>query len=156
MAPGYPTQTMGNRWAWLWPCRWETRYFVLDHQSLRNTSDEQSASASDPYRYPLEPLTTATSAQFQAKYTAIQRPSQCLIEFEGLQLKAPCLKTTLIPCRIALDDIADVKPCMDPSLPAGHAFWVSLQSMPTGLYFCAGMPHKVWQHWQWTQMSYLQ
>ena len=30
---------------------------------------------------------------------------------------------------------------MDPSLPAGHAFWVSLQSRPTGLYFCAGMPH---------------
>ncbi len=41
----------------------------------------------------------------------------------------------------ALSDIADVKPCMDPSLPAGHAFWVSLQSRPTGLYFCAGMPH---------------
>ena len=44
-------------------------------------------------------------------------------------------------CRVALEDVADVKPCMDPSLPAGHAFWVSLHSLPTGLYFVAGMPY---------------
>lgn len=46
--------------------------------------------------------------------------------------------------RIALEDIADVKPCMDPSLPAGHAFWVSLRSLPTGLYFSAGRPPELW------------
>lgn len=46
-------------------------------------------------------------------------------------------------CRVALEDVADVKPCMDPSLPAGHAFWVSLHSLPTGLYFVAGTPTSV-------------
>ncbi len=32
----------------------------------------------------------------------------------------------------------DVKPCMDPSLPEGHAFWLALHSQPQGLFFIAG------------------
>lgn len=39
--------------------------------------------------------------------------------------------------QIELSDIACVKPCNDPSLPPGYAFWVSLYSRTQGLYFVA-------------------
>ena len=32
-------------------CRWETRYFLLDHKGLRDTSDQQSSSAAAPDSY---------------------------------------------------------------------------------------------------------
>lgn len=38
---------------------------------------------------------------------------------------------------IELSDIVCVKPCNDPSLPPGYAFWVSLHSRTQGLYFVA-------------------
>ncbi|CAL8468113.1 g7652 [Coccomyxa elongata] len=37
--------------------------------------------------------------------------------------------------RIELADITDVKPCLDPSLPDGHAFWVALLNQPQGHIF---------------------
>ena len=40
--------------------------------------------------------------------------------------------------RVRLGDVAAVKACHDPSLPAGHAFWVALHSRPAGVYFVAG------------------
>ena len=43
--------------------------------------------------------------------------------------------------RISLADVTSVKRCMDPSLPAGHAFWLGLVDRPTGLYFIAGALH---------------
>lgn len=39
--------------------------------------------------------------------------------------------------QIGLSDVACVKPCNDPSLPPGYAFWVSLHSRTQGLYFVA-------------------
>lgn len=39
---------------------------------------------------------------------------------------------------IALQDVTSVKRCLDPSLPAGHAFWLGLSSRPQGLYFVVG------------------
>ena len=39
--------------------------------------------------------------------------------------------------QIELSDVACVKPCNDPSLPPGYAFWVSLHSRTQGLYFVA-------------------
>lgn len=39
--------------------------------------------------------------------------------------------------QIELSDIACVKPCNDPSLPPGYAFWVSLRNRTQGLYFVA-------------------
>jgi hypothetical protein len=44
-----------------------------------------------------------------------------------------------MPYRIDLMDVADVKPCLDPSLPEGHAFWVALLSRPQGAFFLSGM-----------------
>ncbi len=38
---------------------------------------------------------------------------------------------------IELSDIACVKPCNDPSLPPGYAFWVSTHSRTQGFYFVA-------------------
>ncbi|KAK9901717.1 hypothetical protein WJX75_009968 [Coccomyxa subellipsoidea] len=37
--------------------------------------------------------------------------------------------------RIDLADVADVKLCLDPSLPEGHAFWVALHNQPQGHFF---------------------
>lgn len=39
--------------------------------------------------------------------------------------------------QMELSDVACVKPCNDPSLPPGYAFWVSLHSRTQGLYFVA-------------------
>lgn len=39
--------------------------------------------------------------------------------------------------QIELSDVACVKPCNDPSLPPGYAFWVSTHSRTQGFYFVA-------------------
>ena len=39
---------------------------------------------------------------------------------------------------VDLADVLDVKPCIDPSLPEGHAFWLALHSQPQGLFFISG------------------
>lgn len=44
----------------------------------------------------------------------------------------------VIGCRIDLADVADVKHCLDPSLPEGHAFWVATHSQPQGHFFLSG------------------
>ena len=41
-------------------------------------------------------------------------------------------------CSVELADVLDVKPCVDPSLPEGHAFWLALHSQPQGLFFVSG------------------
>jgi len=35
-----------------------------------------------------------------------------------------------------------VKPCLDPSLPEGHAFWVATHSQPQGHFFLSGTASK--------------
>ena len=120
-------------------CRWEARSFILDHTGFRESAGGHLDAV-------------GKSQESRSAFAISQRRQQHQYILFSLPKSSPSdllsLSLFRMICRVALDDVADVKPCMDPSLPAGHAFWVSLHSLPTGLYFVAGMPddHPVHQN----------
>ena len=63
-----------------------------------------------------------------------------------LTLPAVPLVTQTDGLVVNISDVSQVLPCMDPTLPEGHSFWVCLHSRPQGLYFVVDHPEdaEVW------------
>ena len=103
------------------PERWLLSTFVLDQSGLQTVaSDDQ------PLQQPEAAL--AAEEQNQDTEATAQQAQHAESTQNGQQTRS---------YHLALDDIASVKPCNDPSLPPGYAFWVSLHSRPHGVYFVA-------------------
>ena len=109
-------------------CRWEARSFILDHTGFRESVGGHPDAADAPH----DSRSAFAISLWNQHHLRVSLPPFLTIR------SLSCIDMV---CRVALEDVADVKPCMDPSLPAGHAFWVSLHTLPTGLYFVAGMPY---------------
>ena len=93
--------------------------FVLDQSGLQTVaSDDQ----------PFEQSETSAAAQEQSPDIEAQQAQHA---------ESPQNEQRRGSYHLVLDDIASVKPCNDPSLPPGYAFWVSLHSRPQGVYFVA-------------------
>ena len=98
------------------PERWLLSLFVLDQSGLKTVvPDDQPAAASSQ-----EANMDSEAQHAQQNLSANDRQQGASYQIE-------------------LSDVACVKPCNDPSLPPGYAFWVSLHSRPQGLYFVAGV-----------------
>ena len=101
------------------PEQWQLSLFVLDQAGLR------AVAAKDQLAEPSEP---AAANQDSGESDDAQHAEDDDIQSESLQHDS---------YQIGLSDIATVKPCNDPSLPPGYAFWVALHSRPQGVYFVA-------------------
>ena len=98
------------------PERWLLSLFVLDQSGLKTVvPDDQPAAESSQ-----EANMDSEAQHAQQNLSANDRQQGASYQIE-------------------LSDVACVKPCNDPSLPPGYAFWVSLHSRPQGFYFVAGV-----------------
>ena len=102
------------------PEKWSLSSFVLNETGFR---------AAKPTQKPAETREQNSSEHASDSDTAAELAEQVAAPAESMQEPAGH--------QIELSDIACVKPCNDPSLPPGYAFWVSLNSRTQGLYFVA-------------------
>ena len=101
------------------PERWIVSMFVLDQAGFRTVA---------PHDQP------APSQQAAAELQESKRDEELP---QAQRASASDDKQQADSYQIELSDVACVKPCNDPSLPPGYAFWVSLHSRTQGLYFVA-------------------
>ena len=106
---------------------------MLDHEGFRTagvTDDDDAASpdAAEPYRW-----SDKQRPMHLRRSVHLPPSAQDLGDYVMLNTCMVC------GCSVDLTDILDVKPCLDPSLPEGHAFWLALHSQPQGLFFISGM-----------------
>lgn len=102
------------------PERWVVSMFVVDQAGFRSVASHDHASG---------PSQTAAAASEKTDGVEESQHAQ--------QESASNDKQQDASYHMELSDIACVKPCNDPSLPPGYAFWVSLHSRTQGLYFVA-------------------
>lgn len=102
------------------PERWIVIMFVLDQAGFRTVAaHDQPAAPSQQAPAELQESDRAQDSQHAQRASASDDRQQA----DSYQME--------------LSDVACVKPCNDPSLPPGYAFWVSLHSRTQGLYFVA-------------------
>ena len=102
------------------PERWVVSMFVVDQAGFRSVASQDDASA---------PPQQAAAASGKTDGVEESQHAQQESASDDTQQEASY--------QMELSDIACVKPCDDPSLPPGYAFWVSLHSRTQGLYFVA-------------------
>ena len=101
------------------PEQWSVSLFVVDQSGFRTVAPhDQPDMPAHPSKQPQDPNGDAESQLQQSQSDSEERQQAASYQ-------------------MALSDIACVKPCNDPSLPPGYAFWVSLHSRTQGLYFVA-------------------
>ena len=102
------------------PERWTVSMFVVDQAGFRTVA---------PHDPPAAPSQQATAELQEAN--GLEESQQAQRQSgSGDRQQANSYQ-------MELSDIACVKPCNDPSLPPGYAFWVSLHARTQGLYFIA-------------------
>ena len=102
------------------PERWIVIMFVLDQAGFRTVAaHDQPAAPSQQAAAELSDSTRDAELQ-HAQHASASDDKQPADSYQ-----------------MDLSDVACVKPCNDPSLPPGYAFWVSLHSRTQGLYFVA-------------------
>ena len=102
------------------PEKWSLDSFVLNENGFRTAKAGQQAADKEAQQQETpEQASDSEDAAGHAEQPVAQETQQA----EGYHIE--------------LSDIACVKPCNDPSLPPGYAFWVSLHSRTQGLYFVA-------------------
>ncbi len=103
------------------PERWLLSLFVLDQSGFKTVAPHDQ-----PFEKLAQPADTApqeANGEMEAQHA--QHDADSTDRHQGTSYK------------IELSDMACVKPCNDPSLPPGYAFWISMHSRTQGFYFVA-------------------
>lgn len=102
------------------PEQWSVSLFVLDQSGFKTVAPQDQLDQSEQ---------SATSARQEPNADDSVGHTQQDVKQDDRQPSTSY--------QIGLSDIACVKPCNDPSLPPGYAFWVSTHSRTQGFYFVA-------------------